>query len=198
MSGDPFFLPWQGARYREGIGGVRLLLVGDSHYASDPGDAEPELTRKIVTRFMGGEPMPFFAKSASVVSGASDVAEVDVWDLVAFYNYVQNLAGATHEDIPTNEMYSNAAVPFERVLHSLKPDGLIVLCQRTWNHIGNGFPRGTISTPVDGDNTIRRWLYPSGLAVMATWTNHPSGSHGFRPADWHERIRKFLNIARGQ
>lgn len=196
MSEEPYFEPWSGEHYRSGVEGVRLLLVGDSHYAADAEDGNSELTRNVVRRVVGGEYMRFFANTQLVISGSTNGTEVALWDSIAFYNYVQELAGATHEAIPTTSMYRKAASPFERVLHRLKPDGVLVLCKRTWLKIGTDFPHGTNSTPMGGDDDIRHWAYPSGLAMVSTWINHPSGSHGFKPADWYDRVRRFLSIAR--
>jgi hypothetical protein len=195
MSGDPFFLPWEGARYRDGIGGVRLLLVGDSHYSPDQGTQVQIFTRELVRDIMEGKRRePFFSKIATLVAASAGIPESPFWDSVAFYNFVQVLAGATPEDAPTDAMYREAVAPFWQVLQDLQPDAVIVFCQRTWNHIKH--PEGATSVATIGGDAIRRWAYPSGLNLTATWTNHPTGTRGFKPGDWQPRLEQFFQIAR--
>ena len=43
------FRPWVGAEYEKGIGGKRLLVLGESHYSDT---ADPELTQIVMKKLL--------------------------------------------------------------------------------------------------------------------------------------------------
>lgn len=197
MNAQPFFLPWIGPHYESGVAGVRLLLLGKSHYG--PPSAEyPEFTWDIVKRQLtdGGE--PFFTKTKALVLAAAGISSSTLWDSVAFYNYIQRVVGETSDTKPSREMWSDAVGAFEHVLHDLRPDGVLVLSKDVWVHLGRRFSSGTTSESTTGGDLIRKWTFGTGLSVIATPINHPTASHGWSQAKWEPKVKKFLEVVRDQ
>jgi len=139
MTGEPFFLPWIGTGYSDGVNGSRLLVLGESHYSENPANAYPTLTQDIVTRVVAGERFPFFTKLGQCIGGAATGREF-TWQSVAFYNYVQQLVGAHARDRPTEQMWERAMAPFNAVLTKHQPHAILVAGVGTWNSLSRLVP----------------------------------------------------------
>jgi len=72
------FLPWKGDNYEAGREGVRVLLLGESHYG--PPDGEPaNLTKCVVKRYaIDGPTLRFFTVACrAVLAGCGKMNEFD-------------------------------------------------------------------------------------------------------------------------
>jgi hypothetical protein len=194
MPTRPFFLPWIGAEYSPGVGGCRLLVLGESHYSEDPRNAYPALTRDIVGRVLDGEHFPFFSKVGAVMQGALDGGTY-TWNRVAFYNFVQELVGAHARDRPTDAMWASGMEPFQQILSDLQPHAVLVCGVGTWNGLSQHFPETAMSDATASGELVRRWQLPGIPPLAATWIDHPA-SFGFRSVDWTERASTLLAEAR--
>lgn len=185
-------LPWEGPAYH--AAGQRVLLLGESHYVTAPGDDAPTLTRDIVQAVRDGtRPLPFYTKAAQLLGGsgvATPQGRAAFWDGVAFFNYVPVVVGLASNAEPTAAMWAAAPARFFALLAALAPTHVLSLGQRQWNHIK--FPAGWTSVPVaNPSHHLRRWLAPDGRETTATWVNHPS-SRGFSTPMWGNRVGALL------
>jgi len=202
------FRPWIGVRYDTlGLDGRRLLILGESHYESTPGDVktrtEYKLTWDIIDRAIAGESLPFYSKIATAVSGeelTSSEERSGFWKTVAFYNYVQRLLKTPGERPSATDLKSGAA-PFFDLIRLLSPDAILVTGVTVWNSISDCFPEGARSTEERSDepSSTYRWEGITSYPILATWTVHPSDFHsrvGFTDPKWRTRVSRFVNEMR--
>lgn len=133
------FHPWIGAHYgRESRFGVRLLLLGESHYDDDPEFSDSDLTRDVVRDWGQKQRARFFTVIAKVLRGSrdwiDDDARSEIWEHTAFYNFVQSVVPAPRTP-PTFRQWCDAQTPFETVLQSLNPDAVLMLGWRLSEHV---------------------------------------------------------------
>jgi hypothetical protein len=139
---SPKFEPWVGEKYAtKGFkGGVRLLVLGESHYGI-PGDDDASFTQQVVKDHGKENRHAFFTKTAKLVLGMGtgeylhDEDRRQFWDSVAFYNYVQEYAGERPDGNVTSEMWEKAKEPFLEVVEQLEPDALLVLGKQLGDHL---------------------------------------------------------------
>lgn len=154
----PFFLPWVGDRYRtDGLGGARVLLLGESHYGDDA--TYPEFTRDVVRGLGLAETKRhrFFTTPAAwlldLPSGGhlTDEMRRDFWPRVAFYNFIQERVGAEARIGPTDDMWSRAIAPYEQIVHDLDPHLVVVLGKRLGSHVPDtGHTKVQVNHPSSG------------------------------------------------
>lgn len=141
------FRPWVGPYFEsEGLGGVKLLVLGEAQYSGQMGFTEPrrphpsevDETTNIVNDLAINGPVqhrPFWTKVTKLVlcrannEPVSKEERADFWNRVAFYNYIQwwMPAGRTK---PTRAMWDEAREPFLGVVSELLPDLILVLGRR--------------------------------------------------------------------
>ena len=131
------FHPWVGKHYRSSMFGVRLLVLGESHYGND-GDDRPEFTQEVVRCCGQQRRSSFFTRIAQVLLGRTDILDnqsrAGVWDHIAFYNYVQTLLPGPRIP-PPHDAWEAAATSFRVVLGELQPDAVLVLGERLCSQI---------------------------------------------------------------
>jgi hypothetical protein len=170
------FDPWIGSRYvTDGVRGIRLLIIGESHYAK-PEEQRSTFTAEIVrTRGQQGR-FRFFTVIQRLVSGGRgplpNVDRSEFWERVAFYNYIQSFPGPRPRWRPTPEMWLAAREPFLHTLSELSPQLLLVL----GNELFLNLPK-----------------LPGEMNVCPV--PHPS-SRGFRYAEWQPKVQAALEVAR--
>lgn len=134
------FQPYIGEFYNDSRYGIRLLVLGESHYDDDY-SAGSDFTSYVVDQnaFVAGT--SFFTKLTKLLKGTdADLTEedrVEAWKHIAFYNYVQEIVGDTARISPTTEMWEAAREPFEEVVNRLKPNVILVLGVNLWNQMYN-------------------------------------------------------------
>lgn len=147
------FQPWIGKNYecKRNKLGIRLLVLGDSHYDDAPSDddfsqdedwkefrkkhGEEKLTEFVLLKWGRDENIRyrFFTMVANVLldsSGDRNRQNSKIWDDVAFYNYVSIVPWHENQDRPerpTDEQWINSKNPFNRVLKKIKPDAVLML-----------------------------------------------------------------------
>lgn len=132
------FLPWVGDRYDKSRFGVRLLVLGESHYGGQHSDQNT--TREVIEDCAQGKGrLRFFTVIANVLRGqggwieGSEIAEI--FQEIAFYNFVQTLVGDKPRCRPTFQQWVAAREPFKVVLKELEPDAVLVLGFELRDHI---------------------------------------------------------------
>jgi hypothetical protein len=169
------FDPWIGSRYAtDGIGGKRLLILGESHHGGEGCDFAGFTAKVIRDEALGENGHPrrkFFARVQRIIVGGrggfTDSEREDFWSRVAFYNFIQT-ALEEPRDRPTYEMWQAACEPFLLTLRELAPTLVLVL--------GVELQRGL--PPL-----------PEGIAVCSI--QHPS-STGFSYDDWQPRVHSAI------
>ncbi|MCD9472930.1 hypothetical protein GLP21_19690 [Photobacterium carnosum] len=130
------FKPWVGNKYfSENQFGIRILLLGESHYGDESEDEN--FTIDVVKKWGKGEELgeslPFFKKIAVSLLNLNSAYELsdkdreEFWDHVAFYNYIQTIVGEGPRERPIQDMWEESKPLFYTVLDHLKPDLIIVL-----------------------------------------------------------------------
>ncbi len=140
------FVPWVGDRYGCGRFGIRLLVLGESHYTHevDPvrrqADQDSRDMTVSVVRWWGiknaRRDRYYFKRTARLLCAdrhAGPERCADVWQDVAFYNLVQRLADGSRR--PEEKDFEAGRVPFLTVMNALEPDAVIVTGKTAWDWI---------------------------------------------------------------
>lgn len=197
------FLPWIPRSPFPRLGGVRLLLLGESHYEEDhedwhfhDADARPDLTRKIIAEW-GLHPAsrrPFFANLFTMMTGqpwSAAAAELaPFWNSVFFYNYVQTLVPEGARHAPTKTMFASGGPAFREVLEQIRPEAVIVLGRRLWRNMLD--QDEWIVERDQGLGSICGYRLADRTLVPTAHFPHPS-SEGFSPSEWHPKVAAFLD-----
>ncbi|MEZ0610095.1 hypothetical protein ACAW74_16375 [Fibrella sp. WM1] len=117
----------------------KLLILGESHYGLESDTLGKNFTNFVVRKYAKretGETRRFFTLIAKTVDRKLDnQTALELWDKVAFYNYVQVLVGDGPRTRPTDQMFNQSNDAFRQVIDQLKPDILIVLGRRLGWHL---------------------------------------------------------------
>ena len=133
------FHPWVGAQFGPAVRfGVRLLLLGESHYHDDSEFSMCSFTQEVVHEWGQENRSRFFTVIAKVLLGSegwvNDDARAEIWEHTAFYNFVQSVLPGPRRP-PTFRQWYEAQTPFETVLRSLRPDAVLMLGSRLAEHV---------------------------------------------------------------
>ncbi|MDY5858888.1 MAG: HNH endonuclease [Porphyromonas sp.] len=189
--------PWIGKNYNEGIGGKRIIGLGEGHYCASPSDARPTLTQEIIVDLFDktspheGYKNTYtkFAK-ALVGPGVDSVTARELcYNSIGFYNYVQEpISGA--RIAPTKEQFESSAPAFRDMLEQQRPERVIAWGKRLYEALpSDGYALPDLE--VDG-KSYRRWCYTlsDGFAVPVLEMTHPSAAYS--PEEWNKVIKVFL------
>lgn len=136
------FAPWVGARYTEGVHGLRMLLVCESHYGRKEHE-RPTVTPEIIKALALGQVHPLatakpgkhahFTKiRAAVMKARPDGASLDTlgfWQCVAYYNYLQEFVSACRK-APPQSAWGRSESAFSEVVSVLAPDLIVCFSKR--------------------------------------------------------------------
>lgn len=172
------FHPFVGEKYHNSRYGVRLLVLGESHYGTEE-DYGIDLTQKIIRDYAYAPGFAFHSKVTNLLRGRTDwptdEERREAWRHVAFYNFVQEFVGDASRLPPTQKMWATAQAPFLEVIRALRPDVILVLGSRLWNNVD---------------------ALPEEYPVEWCGITHPSGGMAYEPsiAALAESIRKVGGI----
>lgn len=165
--------PWVGELYKEGFGGLKLLIVGESNYDRNysADNDYSEILIDNVQKCVFKENVKFFTMVANLASQAIDdsLTKKEIWNRIAFHNYIQAVLDGPKVR-PDVTMWEEAQEAFQAVLHSIFPDFVIVL----------GKELGSYIYLPDIEHCI---------------INHPS-SGGFSYSDWVPVIKDAISSCR--
>jgi hypothetical protein len=135
------FTPWLGPRYTDGgLEGTKLLVLGESHYGEDEAQRS-SFTKDVVRSHVYGGRHAFFTMIAKLVVGrgaANHIPQFErkwVWDRIAFYNYVQSLAGTGPDGTVTDSMWKEAKRPYLDVVEVTDPDAILIVGKGLARHV---------------------------------------------------------------
>ena len=125
-SNGVFFLPWVGEKF-ENQTGVRLLILGESHYSDAEGET-PELTRECVSEHAQRVwDHRFFTMLTQLVSGEDhwEIDRSEFWSKVSLYNYVQRAVAESPGVAPVSSDFVDNENAFRAVVSCLRPTRLL-------------------------------------------------------------------------
>lgn len=192
------FKPWVGPTYGEPsnfLGGVRLLVLGESHYCNENelekvGTCDPGFTQMVVNMHAFKRGAPFFTKLTQVVAGQTwgEIETVrSLWNSIAFYNYVPVFVATRPQVRPKDEMFRAGREPFQDVLRDLEPEAILVTGYELWNWLIWGLPEGKGTKP---------WTMPFHEIGTATAGRMKHCSAGFSWAKERPVVEEILQRAR--
>lgn len=148
------FDPWVGSEYQSGLNGVRVLILGESHYGKPP--EREGFTAAIIKNYGQTKRSRFFSITQRLVSldesrgYVSSLRRREFWEKVAFYNFVQEFVGATSRIRPSENQWRQGAEPFIQTVNDLAPQLIVVLGRELKNHLPaeiNGVVYAYVSHP---------------------------------------------------
>jgi hypothetical protein len=185
----PLFQPFEGANYSSPAPFPgRLLVLGESHYLAE-GDASPNFTQRLLQRLVEegrtkGFKTPYFRNVFYILTGkrsrdVSDDCWANVWNSVAFYNYIQSLRISGPRIRPTSDEWLDAKEAFRNVLSQLNPQLVLITGIQLLGHAGKiddakqSAERPGILLPTrDGEFAYARATYhPSSARFLARRQN---------------------------
>jgi hypothetical protein len=135
------FEPWVGSKYfEENQFGIRILVLGESHYGSDS-VCYQTFTTEIVRQFAQKERLSFFTKVSKILLNLDEKTWIDnktrgeIWEHISFYNYIPTFVGDGSRISPTADLWASAKQPFLDVVQKLSPDVILVLGKNLSSHI---------------------------------------------------------------
>lgn len=170
-----YFDPWIGQRYQaESSFGVRILILGESHYDSAE-NLRATYTIDVIRDIGQARRFRFFTLVQKLLTGEEgwvpDSARASFWEEVAFCNFVQCFPGRTARIRPTTEMWAAGRESLIQTVEQLAPQLIIVLGKELRGHIPT--------------------LPPT---VHVCYIPHPSGG-GFRLAEWRPIVKAAIKTA---
>ncbi len=206
-----FFRPFLGKNYnKEGFDGIKLLILGESHYCKNKnscpkcGKEDPEdcfnFTNNVVQEYLGFKKGEFESKSwmstftrfTNVLLGdkVGNDEIIDFWESIVFYNYVQSALETSRKE-PKSEQFYESEKAFKEVLRRYKPDLIIVWGIRLWEYlpdIGHYGEERKIHGAID-----KIYYYKSGVKdIPAFPVYHPASSK--YNYDDSRKIQKAIDI----
>jgi len=170
------FDPWVGSKYwSAGLGGVRVLILGESHYGI--GTESATFTTEVVKEWGQDKRKRFFTTIQKLVAGiGTDVWVTDeqrsaFWEQVAFYNFVQAFTGSEARCRPTQKMWVAASPAFLATIAELKPQVVVVLGIK-----------------------LKDYLPDIPNSIQVCFARHPS-SWGFQYGPWQQKIQEAIKVA---
>lgn len=192
------YKPWVGKDYNNGYRGKKILVLGESHYASD-GKIEEDLTQ-LVIRDIAYEPggqnyLSTFTCFERAIAGRqmTQNERVEFWESVIFYNYLQ-FPTEGPRTTPNHEHWAKSADAFVELLEEYMPDYIIVWGVRLYNALPDLGGYGGV-LKLENEVTADYWVYPiNGKNIPALKIHHPSAPTGRQWEYWHKVIDKFNNL----
>lgn len=205
-TGIVWYEPWIGPAYSShGLSGIRVLLLGESHYLS-PGDEkydQTDLTTGIIEGVREGtRQLRFYTTVArlieSVATDASD-GEHSIWDRVAFANLIPGRVADRAGVRPSSEKWGHGLQNLPRLLDATTPHAVLVLGIQMWRWIEQWLPADWERWREGGQAIGASGRWSAGQALVMARTRHPS--RGFS-VDKHrplvaELLRRGRMIAAG-
>lgn len=184
-AGVVHYVPFIGDDYKSGLaGGVRLLLVGESHYEKK-GLTIDESRNYTLYNFgdyvdancdLSGDSTFFkrIGKLPTLKEGPSRSEIADAWRRVAFTNFLQRSVGEKASDRPGQDLWGTGEPALREIVNRLEPDAILFISKSVWNRFKSG--GWSDEAPIDAQRCSRRlWLYPHGAGeALCTWVYHPS------------------------
>lgn len=183
------FIPLVGPEYDDGlISGVRVLLLGESHYGDDPDkeDFGRSCTQYWFQSYLDDsynldQGSQFFRKLPRILARdpkVSQLGSASAWRKAAYANFVQSLVGKRPRIRPSRQQWLDGQRALTEMAQKLQPDVILVLGAQLWNHITKGYKSDEEWIPAQ-KRPREIWLIPNGTGgyARASWVYHPSTNY---------------------
>lgn len=198
-----YYLPWIGDALRTETwgAGVRLLVLGESHYFGKPEDDRPEATRELIQDAItpGTSPYLYFKMLPEILAGERSL-DVDgrakIWNSIAFENIVQEAADSKTRR-PKAGAIERGKPALYQLINYLHPTHVLFVSRRAWDGVTYDKEfRGRLQETfrVDG----RREAYElhrgcvGGVTFWMTYILHPTNGHPPPPVSQSSQVVRRL------
>ena len=207
------FTPWVGVNYANGIGGKKILVLGESHYCSEKlegGRCFPSCERSkmdedchnltinvvadIRNNYSGESYQQTFLCFERAVAGheLTQKEQEEFWDSVMFYNYMQYAQSGPRQ--PLEQQPDDSSEAFKEILEEYMPDCIIIWGVRLYDYLPDWGGEKSEVVLDNGDKTDV-WIYNiKGKKIPAMKVYHPSSPEGKEWQYWHQFYKKFLGL----
>lgn len=126
--------PWKGDQYDAGYEGLRILIVGESHYSDDPLSEPADITPTVMSAYLSDPTWPFFGTIERIVSGQRQnaVSSSLFWNQVAFLNFVSQVVGKGQS--PNPQQYRKSLSRFRKIVIDLESDLVCFFSRASWEY----------------------------------------------------------------
>jgi len=187
-----FFYPRVGKNYEKGFNGLKLLILGESHYCDEKCESCgkqskhdcSDFTKDVFNRYIdykkgNGENekwMNTFTRFTNVIleNQVDNETLIDFWDSVIFYNYVQSSTKGPRIS-PTSQQFNESKDAFIEVLEKYKPDLIVVWGHRLWDNLPDIGRLGNENI-LDDANSQFYYFKIENKEIPALKIYHPSSS----------------------
>lgn len=159
LGNQKYIKPYIGAKYEHGLYGVKIMVVGASHYCygepnspickkctSDLGwrDIDDCPRGKIcnftideVDSYLNGEINTAYSLFFQLLAGESNYTRQDIWEHIIFFNFIQAILPSpkTPKETDNSCLYEKSKVNFENIVIEHKPDLIIIWGDPIGNYI---------------------------------------------------------------
>lgn len=185
--------PWVGDTYS--INSVRLLVVGESHYAGE--DLPPEnITCDVVNGYAITpdqnnffRPITELLRSGTALGLSSSSSPSEVWHRVAFVNFVVAICEVA-KTRPTDAAFRESLEPFRSRVEILKPTHIAFFSIASWKQIPDDEGSYVASEKCD----IFEWKYSAGGRESATCGRFPHPSRGWLARDRNPSVGRLQRL----
>ena len=187
-----FFKPWIGSQYgkNNAVFKQRILVLGDSHYIEESDEIEVntevscDFTTEVLQAYFdqnekGRWKSTFtkFMNSFVCESNHSECSREELWNSVAFYNYLQIPAGSTSRQTQYfNYGKETDRSAFMEVLNEIEPDIIVSWGNKVWDMLPENLGYGNGVVNEEFNNCC--YIYPfKGKELKLIGITHPSTSY---------------------
>ncbi len=185
--------PWIGTNYENpAYFKYKTLILGESNYTNPPENfnstlvlrcIEDDLDQKNPDRDSNGF-CRFSTKIRRVIFGRDEsLGPAGLWNNVAFYNFVQALAGDKSRIRPSAQMWMDSVAAFIEIVEKLQPSRILVLGKANWRNVLSNIRHEPL------DSYVARLIIGSN-SITAGYINHPSSALAY--ATWQPITRQLL------
>lgn len=201
------FQPWRGKQWGQEdnfLGGLRILVLGESHYDKEKRDL-PDATEWIVgTHIEDKMRFRFFTQLSQLLSGRhhTELTRDDraaIWHSVVFYNYVPFMDCAFARQSPSVEAFRAGAQPFVDLVRKVEAEAVLVCGARLWRNMPSGSGRPVLmhdSRLTHDQSRIYEYSPGNPYRAVAVPINHPST--GFNARMWRPTLEWLLDAVRAE
>ena len=178
--------PWCGEDYSRTsnpIGGLRLMILGESHYHDDApiGSFVEDIHEYVIDEVLRGKRYPFMNKLSRlfITGGRRPCTQNEsfaFWNSVVFYNYIPMIVGNKPRDRPRDDMWlGETPKRFMDIVRTREIEAILVCGKELWWHLPAGLPGAAQYQSIGKIHESREYEVGLPYRAVAAHIPHPSG-----------------------